>query len=59
MREFKESNVTLLEDDDGSLYLYVQDETAPIAVQELAILPIEIERIRSVIEKYTQPLAEK
>lgn len=59
MRQFTDANVTLLEEDDGSLYLYVQDETAPIAVQELALLPVEIERIKAVIEKYTQPSAKK
>jgi hypothetical protein len=52
MNEYKQDNVILLEEDDGSLYLYVQDEIATLAVQELAILDTEVDRIIAVCKQY-------
>lgn len=52
MREWHQNNITLVEEDKGELTLYVTDETIRFGLQELALLPEEILRIKEVIEQY-------
>lgn len=52
MRQFQSSNITLVEEDAGELTLYVSDDTVPLACQELAILPEEIDRLMDVFMQY-------
>lgn len=52
MRKWDIGNVTLVEEDAGELTLYVSDDTIHGGLQELALLPEELERIQAVIAEY-------
>ena len=51
MRQVVEDNITLLEE-DNALYLYINDPIEPLAVQQVALLPEEVEKLYTVCKKY-------
>jgi hypothetical protein len=52
MKPYVCENVTLLDDGDKGIYLIVKDETG--IIQEWALLPEELPRIKEVIERYLE-----
>lgn len=52
MKSYESGNVTLIEEDGGELSIYVQDPSTPLSLQELAILPEEIDRLMDVFMQY-------
>jgi DNA-directed RNA polymerase subunit H (RpoH/RPB5) len=53
MKTFVDGNVTLIQEDRDELYLSIKDLDTNI-LQEYAILPEELPRIKEVIERYLE-----
>ena len=51
MKQWVDTNITLISEDHEELYLIVRDEISGI-VQQLAITEEELPRIKEVIEQY-------